>query len=225
MAEDLKKEGRREKAGVGQSRRQNHSSWWRRSVPWAQRPWSCSVRDRKLICVICRDGRDHRGHEFKPVKEGQDDIKEDLASALFRLQEGVSELKKFLEIECSAAASTEQRSNSLKAQIKAQFEELREQMRLDMQLFDSVRWIINVLNVSRLPLLILTTWWCLTLPTVMWGECLFTEIHRISTYVVLHNDRWYVAWSERGNVVEECSSVSFQADDWVPYPVCKYVCL
>lgn len=33
------------------------------------------VTDQKLVCVVCRDGEKHRGHEFKPVPEAAQTVK------------------------------------------------------------------------------------------------------------------------------------------------------
>lgn len=52
--------------------------------------------DKRLICVVCRDGRAHEGHKFKPVKEAQDDIMEKLVSDLIYLQEDINMVVRFL---------------------------------------------------------------------------------------------------------------------------------
>uniref|UniRef100_A0A4W5Q5Q8 B box-type domain-containing protein n=1 Tax=Hucho hucho TaxID=62062 RepID=A0A4W5Q5Q8_9TELE len=86
--------------------------------------------DKRLICVVCRDGRAHAGHKFKPVKEAQDDIMEKLVSDLIYLQEDINMVVKFLESERGITANTRERNIRLKAKISSQFEELREQLRL-----------------------------------------------------------------------------------------------
>ncbi|XP_062342253.1 E3 ubiquitin-protein ligase TRIM17-like [Osmerus eperlanus] len=89
--------------------------------------------DRQLICVICRDGKDHKGHEFKPLKEAQDEIKMKIVTTLFDLQEDVSAVKKFQEGEQDIASRTKVRNDSLKIEICRQFEELQQQLKLKEQ--------------------------------------------------------------------------------------------
>ena len=89
--------------------------------------------DRQLICVICRDGKDHKGHEFKPLKEAQDEIKMKVITTLFNLQEDVSAVKKFQEGEQDIASRTKVRNDSLKIEISRQFEELQQQLKLKEQ--------------------------------------------------------------------------------------------
>lgn len=86
--------------------------------------------DKRLICVVCRDGRAHEGHKFKPVKEAQDDIMEKLVSDLIYLQEDINMVVRFLESERGITANMRERNVRLKAEISSQFEELREQLRL-----------------------------------------------------------------------------------------------
>ena len=90
--------------------------------------------DRQLICVICRDGKDHKGHEFKPLKEAQDDIKKKVVTALFDLQEDVSAVKKFQEGEQDIASRTKVRNDRLKIEICRQFKELQQQLIIKEQL-------------------------------------------------------------------------------------------
>jgi hypothetical protein len=86
--------------------------------------------DKRFICVVCRDGRAHAGHKFKPVKEAQDDVMEKLVSDLIYLQEDINMVVRFLESERGITANTRERNVRLKAEISSQFEELREQLRL-----------------------------------------------------------------------------------------------
>ncbi|KAI5105895.1 hypothetical protein C0J45_3592 [Silurus meridionalis] len=38
--------------------------------------------DQKLLCVVCRDGEKHKGHQFKPVKEAAQIIKACLSTCM-----------------------------------------------------------------------------------------------------------------------------------------------
>ncbi|KAJ7996231.1 hypothetical protein DPEC_G00234900 [Dallia pectoralis] len=91
------------------------------------------VTDKQLICVVCRDGKAHKGHKFKPVKEAQDDFMEKIVSDLIYLQEDIKMVSHFLESEQAITESTRERNIRLKADISLQFKELGEKLRLREQ--------------------------------------------------------------------------------------------
>ncbi|KAK6470054.1 nuclear factor 7 [Huso huso] len=85
--------------------------------------------DRKLVCLICRDERQHKGHTFKPVNEAAQSCKEELNRALQFLlgdNDAVQIVEKDQQTELSRI---QDRSGWLLADITTQFAELHEFLR------------------------------------------------------------------------------------------------
>ncbi|XP_072535146.1 E3 ubiquitin-protein ligase TRIM62-like [Salminus brasiliensis] len=85
--------------------------------------------DQKLVCVVCRDGQKHRGHQFKPVKEAAQIVKEVLKGAIGFLTKENQELGDMTEKQAAEVTKTKMRSKSLSEQISAQFAELHQFLR------------------------------------------------------------------------------------------------
>ncbi|XP_047011057.1 tripartite motif containing 108 [Ictalurus punctatus] len=80
--------------------------------------------DQKLLCVVCRDGEKHRGHQFKPVTEAAQITKGTLKGALGFLIKENRQLNDMTQKQATEVTMTQMRSNDLSAQISAQFEEM-----------------------------------------------------------------------------------------------------
>ncbi|KAI4897182.1 hypothetical protein NFI96_025400 [Prochilodus magdalenae] len=85
--------------------------------------------DQRLVCVVCRDGQKHRGHQFKPVKEASQIVKGVMKGALGFLAKENRELDDMTQKQAAEITRTEMRSNCLSAQISAHFEELHQFLR------------------------------------------------------------------------------------------------
>ena len=79
--------------------------------------------DNQLICHICRDEREHRGHTFRPLKEAQEDLRGKLTSVIVcsYMQEidGVSKINE----QQLVLSDKKQRCDEVKRKLQAQFEE------------------------------------------------------------------------------------------------------
>uniref|UniRef100_A0A8C8GMM3 Uncharacterized protein n=1 Tax=Oncorhynchus tshawytscha TaxID=74940 RepID=A0A8C8GMM3_ONCTS len=51
------------------------------------------VTDSKLICLVCKEGRDHREHTFRPMREAQEDLMTEVVSALAILKEDLNKVQ------------------------------------------------------------------------------------------------------------------------------------
>uniref|UniRef100_UPI00398EC60B zinc-binding protein A33-like n=1 Tax=Pristiophorus japonicus TaxID=55135 RepID=UPI00398EC60B len=82
--------------------------------------------DKKLICVICRDAREHREHHFMPIKEAVEIYKDKLKSSLDSLTEKKStaletELKQKQQI-----SGVKEQSSSLQTRITSEFAKMHQ---------------------------------------------------------------------------------------------------
>ncbi|KAM9416527.1 nuclear factor 7, brain-like isoform 1-T5 [Salvelinus alpinus] len=82
------------------------------------------VTDGKLICLVCREGRDHRGHTFRPVREAQEDLMTEVVSALALLNEDLKKLQHKRERQQRNIFKTFEKSSRVKDKIRTQFEEV-----------------------------------------------------------------------------------------------------
>ncbi|GCB77810.1 hypothetical protein scyTo_0017660 [Scyliorhinus torazame] len=82
--------------------------------------------DKKLICLICRDSREHKSHNFMPIKEAVEIYKDQLKSAL----ESLSEKKSmFLETELKQIrkiSEVREQSSSLQTHIISKFSKMQQ---------------------------------------------------------------------------------------------------
>ncbi|XP_032903319.1 nuclear factor 7, brain-like isoform X2 [Amblyraja radiata] len=82
--------------------------------------------DKKLICVICRDAREHRDHRFMPVKEAVQIYKEQVKSSFESLTEKESEIQKIEQEQKESISGVQEESHNLQSQITSQFAELHQ---------------------------------------------------------------------------------------------------
>ena len=75
--------------------------------------------DNQLICLICRDGREHRGHTFRPLKEAQEDLRGKLVSVILGSSEqetdGVSKIHEQQQV----LSDKRQRCDEVKRKLQA----------------------------------------------------------------------------------------------------------
>ncbi|XP_041069163.1 zinc-binding protein A33-like [Carcharodon carcharias] len=82
--------------------------------------------DKKLICLICRDSREHKSHNFMPIKEAVEIYKDQLKSSLQSLTEKKSvfletELKQIRKI-----SEVRKQSSSLQTHITSDFRKMHQ---------------------------------------------------------------------------------------------------
>ncbi|XP_036435694.1 nuclear factor 7, brain-like [Colossoma macropomum] len=85
--------------------------------------------DQTLMCVICRDGTKHQGHQYKPVKEVVSTKKDDVKRALEILSTEYRELNDLVKEQTAEIEKSKVKSNLLSGQISSQFEELHHFLR------------------------------------------------------------------------------------------------
>ncbi|XP_072891275.1 zinc-binding protein A33-like [Hemitrygon akajei] len=81
--------------------------------------------DKKLICVICRDAREHKYHKFMPVNEAVEIYKAQVKSSLDSLTEKKSDLQEMEQQQKEKISGVREQSRSLQTHITSQYAELR----------------------------------------------------------------------------------------------------
>ncbi|XP_041738048.1 nuclear factor 7, ovary-like [Coregonus clupeaformis] len=106
------------------------------------------VTDSKLICLVCKEGRDHRGHTFKPMREAQEDLMTEVVSALGILKEDINEVQHKRARQQNNISKRREKSNQVKEKIRTQFEEvinkLKQREELAMREIDRRDGLVNV---------------------------------------------------------------------------------
>ncbi|XP_072891085.1 zinc-binding protein A33-like isoform X3 [Hemitrygon akajei] len=81
--------------------------------------------DKKLLCVICRDTREHKSHNFLPIKEAVEVYRDRVKSALDSLTEKKSKLEEMEWEQKEKISGVREQSHSVQSHITSQFAELR----------------------------------------------------------------------------------------------------
>ncbi|XP_062390960.1 zinc-binding protein A33-like [Sardina pilchardus] len=84
------------------------------------------LEDKQPVCVVCRDSRKHKNHNFSPIDEAAQDRKEELKIKLQPLQK---KLKTFEEVKLicdQTAAHIKTQTQHTERQIKQEFEKLHQ---------------------------------------------------------------------------------------------------
>ncbi|XP_043534220.1 nuclear factor 7, brain-like isoform X2 [Chiloscyllium plagiosum] len=84
--------------------------------------------DKKLICVICRDSREHREHRFIPVKEAVGFYKERVKSSLDSLTEKISAALEMEREQKQKISQIQEESSSLQTHIKSEFTKMHQML-------------------------------------------------------------------------------------------------
>ncbi|XP_072115510.1 zinc-binding protein A33-like [Mobula birostris] len=82
--------------------------------------------DKKLLCLVCRDAREHREHRFLPIEEAVEIYKDRVKSALDSLTEKKSELKEVERQQKEKISGVREQSHGVQSHITSQFAELRQ---------------------------------------------------------------------------------------------------
>ncbi|XP_062904045.1 zinc-binding protein A33-like isoform X1 [Mobula hypostoma] len=81
--------------------------------------------DKKLICLICRDAREHKSHNFMPMKEAVVVYKDQVKSSLDSLTKKKSDFQEMEQQQKEKISGVRKQSQSFQSQIISQFDELR----------------------------------------------------------------------------------------------------
>ncbi|XP_055522203.1 E3 ubiquitin-protein ligase TRIM39-like [Leucoraja erinacea] len=79
--------------------------------------------DKKLICVICRDAREHRDHRFMPIKEAVEIYKDHVKSSVQSLTKKKSEIQRMEQQQKQKISGVLKQSHNLQSKITSQFAE------------------------------------------------------------------------------------------------------
>ncbi|XP_078391921.1 zinc-binding protein A33-like [Cetorhinus maximus] len=82
--------------------------------------------DKKLICVICRDSREHREHRFLPIKEAVEIYKGQLKSSLDSLTQKKSAVLETEQKQKRKISEVRERSSSLQTHITSEFTKMHQ---------------------------------------------------------------------------------------------------
>ncbi|XP_051899825.1 zinc-binding protein A33-like [Pristis pectinata] len=82
--------------------------------------------DKKLICVICAAAREHKSHNFMPIKEAIEICKNRVKSSLESLVKKKSDMREMAEQQKQKISGVREQSQNLQAQVKSLFADLRQ---------------------------------------------------------------------------------------------------
>ncbi|XP_078422683.1 zinc-binding protein A33-like [Cetorhinus maximus] len=82
--------------------------------------------DKKLICLICRDSREHKSHDFMPIKEVVEIYKDQLKSSLDSLTEKKSAVLETEQKQKQKISEVREQSSSLQTHITSEFTKMHQ---------------------------------------------------------------------------------------------------
>ncbi|XP_078251189.1 zinc-binding protein A33-like [Rhinoraja longicauda] len=82
--------------------------------------------DKKLICLVCAAGREHKSHSFMPVKEAVENYKDQVKSSIQSLTKDQSEIQQMEQQQKEKIAGVLEQSHNLLSKITSQFAELHQ---------------------------------------------------------------------------------------------------
>ncbi|XP_041068632.1 zinc-binding protein A33-like [Carcharodon carcharias] len=82
--------------------------------------------DKKLICVICRDSREHRKHRFMPIKEAVEIYKDRVKSSFDSLTEKKSAVLEMEQQQKQKISQIRKQSSSLQTHITSEFTKMHQ---------------------------------------------------------------------------------------------------
>ncbi|XP_059827033.1 nuclear factor 7, brain-like [Hypanus sabinus] len=81
--------------------------------------------DKTLICLICRDAREHKSHNFMPVNEAVNIYQDRVKSSLDSLTKRQADFQEMEQEQKEKISGVREQSQSVQSQITSQFDELR----------------------------------------------------------------------------------------------------
>ncbi|XP_078272083.1 E3 ubiquitin-protein ligase TRIM11-like [Rhinoraja longicauda] len=82
--------------------------------------------DKKLICVVCAAGREHKSHSFMPVKEAVENHKGQVKSSIQSLTKDKSGIQQMEQQQKEKISGVLEQSHNLQSKITSQFAELHQ---------------------------------------------------------------------------------------------------
>ncbi|XP_055521565.1 nuclear factor 7, brain-like [Leucoraja erinacea] len=82
--------------------------------------------DKKLICVICRDAREHRDHRFIPIEEAVENYKAQMKSSMESLTKKKSEIQEMEQLQKTKISGVREQSRRLQSYITSHFNKKRQ---------------------------------------------------------------------------------------------------
>ncbi|XP_078251611.1 zinc-binding protein A33-like [Rhinoraja longicauda] len=82
--------------------------------------------DKKLICVVCAAGREHKSHSFMPVKEAVENYKGQVKASIQSLTKDKSEMQQMEQQQKEKISGVLEQSHNLQSKIASQFAELHQ---------------------------------------------------------------------------------------------------
>ncbi|XP_078271844.1 zinc-binding protein A33-like [Rhinoraja longicauda] len=82
--------------------------------------------DKKLICLVCRDAREHKSHNFMPVDEAVEIFKDQVKSSIQSLTKYKSEIQQMEQQQKEKISGVLEQSHNLQSKITSQFAELHQ---------------------------------------------------------------------------------------------------
>ncbi|XP_078271979.1 zinc-binding protein A33-like [Rhinoraja longicauda] len=79
--------------------------------------------DKKLICVICAAGREHKSHSFMPVKEAVENYKDQVKVSIQSLTKKKSEIQQMEQQQKQKISGVLEQSYNLQSKVSSQFAE------------------------------------------------------------------------------------------------------
>ncbi|XP_030055658.1 E3 ubiquitin-protein ligase TRIM39-like isoform X1 [Microcaecilia unicolor] len=90
--------------------------------------------DQKIICLICRESRDHKSHTVIPIKEAVQEYKEKLKMHLEPLRKDLEDLLKFTSTEEKKAEELKSETQIKRQKVESEFEELQQFLNKEKQI-------------------------------------------------------------------------------------------
>ncbi|KAF0036508.1 hypothetical protein F2P81_011820 [Scophthalmus maximus] len=87
------------------------------------------VTDQQLACIICRDGENHQGHKFKPIKEVAASLRKKLEAFVKRIADDIDATERLVNTQTEEIGKTKDKVQQLTTQICRQFEEMHQFLR------------------------------------------------------------------------------------------------
>ncbi|XP_030055673.1 E3 ubiquitin-protein ligase TRIM39-like isoform X1 [Microcaecilia unicolor] len=91
--------------------------------------------DQKIICLICRESRDHKSHTVIPIKEAVQEYKEKLKMHLKPVKKNLEDLEKFKSTEEKKAEKLRSDTERKRQIVESEFEELHQFLNKEKQIF------------------------------------------------------------------------------------------
>ncbi|XP_030045169.1 E3 ubiquitin-protein ligase TRIM39-like [Microcaecilia unicolor] len=91
-------------------------------------------KDQKIICLICRESRDHRSHTVSPIEEAVQEYKEKLKMHLEPLRKNLEDLLKFKSTEEKKAEELKSETQIKRQKVESEFEELHQFLNKEKQI-------------------------------------------------------------------------------------------